>query len=275
MVWVRRGSALAALALGWFFILFQNHFHLTPPTVFLCLAFFAVVAAIYTLFRTGAFAATANDEETDEASWGKPLGALAELEREKRTLLKAIKEAEFDLQMGKLSKQDAERMIAVYRARAIDVIKEIDVQNTASGSAGTVRERILREARARIEVETKAAGKPKKDDKKSEKQKRADKLADAVAASTPKADANKSDAAADKPAAKADDEAGEKLRVVEVDDPSGKMTAGEAMAERERVLAAEDADKKTDAKVESTDASKAEANAEDDSKKTAAKEATP
>src|SRR5688500_11641141 len=128
MKWIRRGSAAAVLVIGWVFILFANNFHITTPVVFVCLGYFAAVAAVYTLYRTGATAVAAHDDD-DAGSWGTPLGALGELEREKRTLLKAIKEAEFDLQMGKLSKADADSMIAIYRARAIEVIKEIDIAN--------------------------------------------------------------------------------------------------------------------------------------------------
>ena len=185
MRWVLRGSAIAMLLIGWAFILITNNFHITPPVVFVCLGYFAGVAAIYTLYRLGATAVSETNEEDDAMSWVKPLGALDELEREKRALLKAIKEAEFDQQMGKLSKADAESMIGVYRARAIEVIKEIDVQNSTSGKAGTVRDRILREARARAHVEDKVKDVPAKKSKKAEKadkkQALADKLAEGVA----------------------------------------------------------------------------------------------
>ena len=186
MRWIRRGGGIALLLIGWGFILRANHFHIGPAVVFTCLAYFAGVAALYTLYRLGSTAVSANNEEDDAMSWVRPIGALDELEREKRALLKAIKEAEFDLAMGKLSKGDADAMITIYRTRAIDVIKEIDIQNSTSGKVGTVRERILREARARIELEEKAApiaAQAKKKDKKGDKgdkQKRADKLADAV-----------------------------------------------------------------------------------------------
>ena len=99
MRWVRRGSVLAVLLIGWIFILVTNHFRITPPTVFACLGYFAGVIAIYTLFRTGATAVTDTDESDDALSWTQPLGALDEREREKRALLKAIKEAEFDQEM--------------------------------------------------------------------------------------------------------------------------------------------------------------------------------
>src|SRR5215468_1580054 len=154
MRWVRRGAAIASLVIGWLFILWQNHFRITAPTVFVCLGHLALIATIYNLWRTGA-AAVDSSEEDDDSTWAKPAGALGELEREKRTLLKAIKEAEFDRDMGKLSQRDADDMIRGYRARAIEVIKEIDLHER--GGVGTVREQILREVRARVQLEGKAA----------------------------------------------------------------------------------------------------------------------
>ncbi|HMG55073.1 MAG TPA: hypothetical protein VK601_16365 [Kofleriaceae bacterium] len=167
MRWVRRGAAIAALVIGWVFIAWQNQFHISAPVVFVCLGYLAVIATIYNLWRTGAAAVDSGEDGTD-STWAKPVGALGELEREKRTLLKAIKEAEFDHQMGKLSQRDADEMIRGYRVRAIEVIKEID--RLGLGTAGSVREQILREVRARVQLEgktpkkaaaeAKAAGKP-------------------------------------------------------------------------------------------------------------------
>lgn len=154
MRWVRRGVAIASLVIGWLFIIWQNHFRLTAPTVFVCLGHLALIATIYNLWRTGA-AAVESSEDDDDSTWAKPAGARGELEREKRTLLKAIKEAEFDRDMGKLSQRDADDMIRGYRARAIEVIKEIDL--LGRGGAGTVREQILREVRARVQLDGKAA----------------------------------------------------------------------------------------------------------------------
>ncbi|HET7502942.1 MAG TPA: hypothetical protein VFK02_18105 [Kofleriaceae bacterium] len=150
MRWVWRGSALAAVLIGWVFIAWQNHLHITAPVVFVCLGYLAVVATVYNLWRTGAAAVASGDEESD-STWAKPAGALGELEREKRTLLKAIKEAEFDHQMGKLSQRDVDDMIRMYRARAIEVIKEID--RFGGGAAGTTREQIMREVRARLALD--------------------------------------------------------------------------------------------------------------------------
>ena len=144
--WVWRGSALGVLGLGWLFILIQNKLHVTPSVVYVMLAYFAGVSAVYALFRMGAAAVGPNVDD-DPDSWVLPQSARDELEREKRTLLKAIKEAEFDAQMGKLSKRDLDEMVRNYRLRAIEVIKLLD-----EGGAST-RDEILREVRARAEVE--------------------------------------------------------------------------------------------------------------------------
>jgi hypothetical protein len=147
--WGWLAGAGAMLLIGWAFILFTNDFHFTAPVAFVGLGYAAGVAAVYTLFRTGATAVSSEDEDAGDGGWGRPVVARAELEREKKALLKAIKEAEFDLQMGKLSKADAEAMIAAYRAQAIAVIREIDRKEGADAST---REQIEREVRARLEV---------------------------------------------------------------------------------------------------------------------------
>lgn len=162
--WLWRGIALAVLGVGWLFIAWTNHFRFSAPVVFVCLGFFAIVATVYNLWRTGAVAVMdADDIEDADSTWAKPAGATGELEREKRTLLKAIKEAEFDHEMGKLSKRDADEMIAGYRARAIEVFK--DLERLEQGAASTVREQIMREVRARLELEAKSSKKPGKPSK--------------------------------------------------------------------------------------------------------------
>jgi len=162
LVWIRRGAALAILVIGWLFILWQNKFHVSAPAVFVCLGYLAVVSSVYALWRTGVTAVVEEDDDGTEvdSTWGRPLGARGELEREKRTLLKAIKEAEFDREMGKLSPADADEMIRIYRARAIDVIKALDKLD--AGAAGTVREQIEREVKARLELAGKTAHAPVK-----------------------------------------------------------------------------------------------------------------
>jgi len=54
-------------------------------------------------------------------------GRRKELEREKQSLLKALKELDFDHQMGKVSDKDFNDISATYRARAIRVMRQLDV----------------------------------------------------------------------------------------------------------------------------------------------------
>jgi len=49
-----------------------------------------------------------------------------ELEREKASLLKALKELDFDHQMGKVSDKDFADISAIYRGRAIRVMRQLD-----------------------------------------------------------------------------------------------------------------------------------------------------
>ena len=174
MRWVWRGIAAATLLLGWLFILWHNKFHITVPVVIIALGYLAVVATILNLWRLGAAAVAPEDDSPD--AWARPVGARVELEKEKKTLLKAIKEAEFDHAMGKLSKADADELDRMYRARAIEVIKEID--RLDAGSAGSTRDQIQREVQPRLAVDA-GKGMSKKDKRAAAKQKKDGKAADA------------------------------------------------------------------------------------------------
>jgi len=150
---IKLGGFFVILVAGWLFVLGSNKFHVTAPVVFVCLGYFAILMTVLNLWRTGAAAASPDEGE----AWGRPLGARGELEKEKKTLLKAIKEAEFDLAMGKLSKADCESLIRDYRTRAILVIKELD---RSSGKALTPKQEIEREVKARMALD--AQNKPSK-----------------------------------------------------------------------------------------------------------------
>lgn len=150
---IKIGTFFAVLFVGWLFVLGSNNFHVTAPTVFVCLGYFAILMTVVNLWRTGAAAVAPDAGE----AWARPIGARGALEKEKKTLLKAIKEAEFDLAMGKLSQVDADSLIRDYRARAIEVIKELD---HSSGKALTPAQEIEREVKARIALD--AVNKPSK-----------------------------------------------------------------------------------------------------------------
>ena len=117
------GGFILLLLVGWAFVLGSNKFHVTAASVIVCLSYLAILFTVWNLWRTGASAA--GPVEEDEG-WSRPIGARGELEKEKKTLLKGIKEAEFDAAMGKLSKADADSLIRDYRGRAIEVIKQIE-----------------------------------------------------------------------------------------------------------------------------------------------------
>jgi len=274
--WLRRGAFLAALVIGWLFILWQNKFYISPPAVFVCLAYLAVVSTVYALWRTGVVV-VADEEAGGDSTWGRSLGARGELEREKKTLLKAIKEAEFDREMGKLSKSDAEEMIAIYRARAIEVIKELD--HIESGSAGTVREQIEREVKARLEIESKtkkaaddeanAARAAKKKPKKDAKTAAADAAAAAAKAAKAAERAAAAATAAATPAPGLDDAAAEAAVDAAADQAAAAAAeATEAAAEAQAASDAIDEEpddagdgKATDAMASDVKASDAEVSA--------------
>jgi hypothetical protein len=148
--WLPTLMAAAGVAIGWSFIGWHYRFRVSPAMVFLCLGWLAVVSAVLFLWRT---AFTATDEADEDLEWWRPSGATDELVREKKSLLKAIKEIEFDRELGKMNNDDADQILRMYRARAIEVIKAIDVAEAgAVGAAQTVRDEIDREVRARREI---------------------------------------------------------------------------------------------------------------------------
>lgn len=182
-----RAAAIVAgvILVGAVFIAWSHRFHVTVPVVIMTLGWIAVVSTVYTLIRIGT---TASERDPDEVAWWKPTGKREELEREKRSLLKAIKEIEFDREMGKMSDADAAEILRVYRGHAIEVIKALD--HVDSGGPRSVREEIEREVKARLAV---TATKPAK--------KKAGKTAEAAEAAAEVPAAPPPDTAADdKPA---------------------------------------------------------------------------
>ncbi|MBW2064707.1 MAG: zinc ribbon domain-containing protein [Deltaproteobacteria bacterium] len=64
-----------------------------------------------------------------ESPGGSPLAGdqeMSELDTEKEKIYQAIKEIEFDLAMGKLSKEDFEKMKSQYMLDAMDYLRKID-----------------------------------------------------------------------------------------------------------------------------------------------------
>lgn len=147
----RLDLAIAAVlvAAGWIPILVYNHWHITAPVIFLGIGWLGVILCGRFFWRAATLAAQegiAREGEGFELSSGR----VAELEREKRALLKAIKEIDFDRQMGKMSEADAADITRVYRSRAIDVIKELEGDPETPDEDAPLDTVIDREVRARL-----------------------------------------------------------------------------------------------------------------------------
>lgn len=148
----RTGRILWALGLvlllcGWLSILHVYRWHLTAPVFFLWTGWAALLLSARALFRA-AMAAAEDTGDVDDDFW-KPVGRREELLLEKRSLLKAIKEIEFDREMGKMSEADAAELTRFYRQRAIEIIKALEGEG---GEALSVKEQIERELKARLAV---------------------------------------------------------------------------------------------------------------------------
>jgi hypothetical protein len=115
--------------------------HLGLSAVMLFLTGAALLWSILWLYRS--LAALAVDPPATQVT---RLGGAArrELEHDKRNLLKAIKELEFDRSMGKLSDADFHDVAARYRASAMAVLRRLDE------GAVTYRTLIEREVQRRL-----------------------------------------------------------------------------------------------------------------------------
>ncbi|MEM9493350.1 MAG: hypothetical protein AAGC55_29650, partial [Myxococcota bacterium] len=164
---VVRLTMLAMVVLGCLVILYVNRWNFGPPVVFLWIGWLSVILVGRYLWVAGMSAAMdSNDGISDEDFW-RPVGRRDELMVEKRILLKALKEIEFDHQTGKMSDEDAEQMTKLYRARAIAVIKALDSEESTEGK-DSIDDRIEREVKARITV-AKASDKGKAQSKRAKK----------------------------------------------------------------------------------------------------------
>jgi hypothetical protein len=143
--------AAAGLAVaGWVLILAINRWHVGAPQVFLCLGWVSIVAAGRLLWIAAVRGGSELDSLPDDIEPVTETRA-SELEREKRALLKAIKEVEFDRELGKMSNEDADDIVRVYRARAIEILKLLDGGAAEEpGADEPAHETIEREVRARL-----------------------------------------------------------------------------------------------------------------------------
>jgi len=136
--------------------------HIEPPTVGLA---FAGVMLLYTLRRLFMVAA-ALGRSSDATEVGLGRVSRSDLRDEKRRLLRAIKELEFDYGMDKLSKADFESVSSAYKMRAIEVMRALggnadlhpEVAALLRGEASATGEAEIASAETGAEVDSAAAG---------------------------------------------------------------------------------------------------------------------
>lgn len=98
--------------------------HLDAPTIALAVAAAALLHALARMFAV--VRALAGPERMAPVGRGAGSFTQAELRDEKRRLLRAIKELEFDHGMGKLSQLDFDAVMKTYRLRAIEVMRALE-----------------------------------------------------------------------------------------------------------------------------------------------------
>jgi hypothetical protein len=114
-------SVIAGIAIGAYAAVTT---HAGPSSVFLGICAFTLVLVVGLLLR----AARALVEEVGVEATHATGRRKKELEREKQTLLKALKELEFDHEMSKISDSDFRDIGGGYRARAMRVLRQLDEQ---------------------------------------------------------------------------------------------------------------------------------------------------
>ncbi len=138
---------LGVMLVGWLRILASYDWLLTASSIFLMLGWTAILLTFVFLWN-GVMTLVQTPKENEE--FGLSRDFRAELEHEKRVVLKAIKEIEFDRESGKMSEADADEIVRVYRMRAIDILKEIEAMD--GGKTVTAKDVIDREVRARLKI---------------------------------------------------------------------------------------------------------------------------
>src|SRR5262249_17844174 len=94
----------------------------TPGAVFLTLGWMSILATGFFLAKAASFDMRVGVVSAADVSASR----RDELEREKKVLGKAIKECEFDRDTGKLDGGEAAEAIARYRARAVEILRQLD-----------------------------------------------------------------------------------------------------------------------------------------------------
>jgi hypothetical protein len=79
----------------------------------------------------------------ERESLAQPVSQAARWEKQKADAYAALKEAEFDLQMGKLTDADYQLLREKYEARALEALAQLDRLNHAKEQTGAGRKPVL------------------------------------------------------------------------------------------------------------------------------------
>ena len=96
---------------------------LGAPSVFVVLAALVLCLTVYLIARSGIALLREPEAEEVRRVTGR---RRKELEREKQSLLKALKDLEFDHEMGKVGDGDFAEIAGRYRGRTIQVMRQLD-----------------------------------------------------------------------------------------------------------------------------------------------------
>ena len=144
------------------YALAEYQYRFSVQVFFLGLGAFSLLTVAYLLLRA---AQSFEEEEEEHAFTDLKDEELDDLMSQKRSLLKAIKEVEFDQEMGKVDQADADAAINIYRGRAVEVLKAID----AHRREGRYDEVVEKELQKRLDRASDGEGKgaaETEDDKK-------------------------------------------------------------------------------------------------------------
>ena len=117
-------GALGVLAFGGFLLVIGTR--LEPATIAMVITGAALAMLLLSLYRMVARLATPSSEALLDQEDVLVGASDRELREEKRRVLRAINELQFDHEMGKLSEEDYKAVRDLYELRAIEVMRALD-----------------------------------------------------------------------------------------------------------------------------------------------------
>lgn len=121
-MWLPVGAAFAGVV----YVFYVHHWNLRASTVFASLAWLSLIAALCAGWYMGI---------SDHVPGRRTMTNRTALEAEKRTILRALKELEFDHGLGKTSTDDYAQLAAPYRARMMEIYRGLDALSDPSMSS--------------------------------------------------------------------------------------------------------------------------------------------